>query len=213
MKTKDLMILLLIAIMVILLLMRVSSSYTAGTPANDPSLKLQVQTNADGSFKDIDPTAAMWTSTTYQLDAANPSFSQANINCWANPNCWGIRHTFDPDASQKTWYLMTAPTTTVSAPESAVSPRPWNGAYYAFPAAVIAQKSAQDPLAPVNCTWTPATSACVPTPCGSPAGSKTTTYSVGTPASHGGTCSPAPASSTATCPPPSCSWIPASALV
>ena len=143
-------IMVLIAIMVILLLMRVSSSYTAGTPANDPSIKLQVQTNADGSFKDIDPTASMWTSTTYQLDSTKPSFSQANINCWAKPNCWGIRHTFDPDGDQKTWYLLAAPTTTVTAPTSAISPRMYNNAYYAFPAAIIAQKSQQDPNPPIT---------------------------------------------------------------
>ena len=163
-------IMVLIAIMVILLLMRVSSSYTAGTPANDPSIKLQVQTNADGSFKDIDPTASMWTSTTYQLDSTKPSFSQANINCWAKPNCWGIRHTFDPDGDQKTWYLLAAPTTTVTAPTSAISPRMYNNAYYAFPAAIIAQKSQQDPNPPI--TSCPAgqgiaNGVCVPCPGGS----------------------------------------------
>ena len=156
MKTKDLLIVLLIVIIIGVLFMRITSSYTAGTPANDPSLKVQPQVNSDGSYKDISTS-----DTTYanmQLETtAGVSMAQANINCWAKPNCWGIRHTFDPDNDKKTWYVMGTPTQFVTSPLSAITPRSYLGTNYAFPAVFIAAKSTQDPLPPVDCTWTSST--------------------------------------------------------
>jgi len=203
----------LIAIIVIILFTRMRSSYITGTPANDPSLKVQPQQNADGSYKDISTS-----DTTYanmQLETtAGVSMADANKNCWAKTNCWGIRHTFDPDNNKQTWYIMGTPTQFTPAPLSAITPRLYKGNYYAFPSVFIAAKSTQDPADPVNCSYSPATSACATgIACGTPAGVTTTTWST-TPASHGGVCtSPAPPSTSVACPAAACSWVPPDALV
>ena len=195
-------IMVLIAIIVIILFTRMRSSYTAGTPANDPTLKVQPQVfmNTDGTianYKDISTS-----DTTYanmQLETtAGVSMADANKNCWSKPNCWGIRHTFDPDNAQKTWYVIGTPTQFVTSPVSTISPRLYGTTYYAFPSVFIAAKSTQDPEAPVNCSYSPATSTCSTSACDNP-GTQTTTWSKSVTESHGGTCSPAPPSSSVAC--------------
>jgi len=206
------LIVLLIVIIVGVLFMRITSSYTAGTPANDASLYVQPQVNSDGSFKDISTSDPVYAN--MQLETtAGVSVADANKNCWAKTNCWGIRHTFDPDNAQKTYYVIGTPTQFATAPLSAITPRSYLGTNYAFPAVFIAAKSSQDPEAPVNCSYSPATSACATgVACGSPAGVRTTTWTT-TPASHGGVCtSPAPPSTSVACPAAFCAWIPPEAL-
>ena len=206
---KAALILLLVVITVLLLVTRITSSYTAGTPANDLSVLSLPVTDSSGNYQDIDPATSPWsTAANYVLDSGTPSWSQANINCWASPNCTGIRHNFD---THQTWYLNQPIDTTKTSAASALTPVvTYNGARYRLPLAIVAARSTQDPNAPVDCTWTSTTGACSTTVCDTP-GTQTTTWSVGTPASHGGVCSPAPASTTAACNTNNaCPWIPIS---
>lgn len=201
--------LLLIVVIFFLLITRIASSYTAGTPANDLSVLSLPVLDSSGNYQDIDPTTSPWsTAANYVLDTGNPSWVQANINCWASPNCTGIRHNFD---THQTWYLNQPIGSTKTSAVSVLTPVvTYNGTRYRLPLAIVAAKSAQDPNAPIDCTWTSTTGACSTTVCDTP-GTQTTTWSVGTPASHGGACSPAPASTTAACNTNNpCPWVPVS---
>jgi len=195
--SKGTIIVILFTIIVIILFTRITrSSYTAGTPANDASVISQ-PVFVSGNYQDIDPTVAPWsTPANYVLDTTNPStWSQANFNCWAVPNCVGIRHNFD---THQTWQLMQPIGTTRNAVVSVNTPTvPYNGQNYSLPLSIVAKKSTQDPNAPVNCTWSPATGACSTSACSTP-GTQTISWTIASPAAHGGTCS-SPASTTVPC--------------
>ena len=198
--SKGTIIVILFTIIVLILFTRITrSSYTAGTPANDASVISQPVFDSSGkNYQDIDPTVAPWsTPANYVLDTTNPStWSQANFNCWAVPNCVGIRHNFD---THQTWQLMQPIGTTRNAAVSVNTPTvQFNGQNYSLPLSIVANKSTQDPNPPVNCTWTSSTSACSTSACNTP-GTQTTTWSKSVTESHGGVCPAAPASSTVAC--------------
>ena len=161
---KDFILIFMIFVIVLLILKRVTSTFTSGTPANDPSVISQPIIDSKGNYQDIDPTAAPWTtSTNYVLDPGTPSWSQANINCWAKTGCNGIRHNFD---THQTWYLMTQISPTKTSSLSELTPTvQYNGADYSLPLAIVANKSTQDPRPPIDCVWSPTTSPCSSTTC------------------------------------------------
>ena len=89
--------------------------------------------------------------------------------------------------------------TTRNAVLSVLTPTvPYNGQTYSLPLSIVANKSTQDPNAPVNCTWSPATGACSTSACSTP-GTQTISWTKSVTESHGGTCPAAPASSTVAC--------------
>jgi len=204
----DWLIVFLVAVVLLILFMRITSSYTAGTPANDRSVISQPVFDSSGNYQDIDPTVAPWTTAAnYVLEPdSTMTWSASNAKCWTMPNCVGIRHNFD---THQTWYLMQPIGTTRTSVPSVNNPTvQYNGASYTLPLAIVANKSTQDPAAPVNCTWTPTTGACSTSACNTP-GTVTTTYTIGTPAAHGGVCSPAPASTSVPCNTNNqCPWVP-----
>lgn len=138
----------LATIILFILLTRVSSTY--GTPANDPSISPQpIFVGTD--YQDIDDTVAPWTTpANYQLDPGTTTWAQANINCWAKPNCSGIRHNFD---TRQTWYLMQPIGSTKTAVQSVLTPKiQYNGQYYKFPLTIVANKSISQPMQPLKVT-------------------------------------------------------------
>jgi len=132
----------LVSIIVLLLCIRVTSSYAPGTPAS--SLISQPVFDSQGNYQDINPMIAPWTTAAnYVLDPGNPTWSQANINCWARQNCAGIRHNFD---GHQTWYLMQPIGTTSTSMVSVMNPVvQYNGQNYSLPLSIVANKSIQNP--------------------------------------------------------------------
>ena len=212
---KDIVIISLLLAIVLLVLVRRTSTYPPGTAANDPSVISQPVLDANQNYQDINPSAAPWSvATNYVLETSpGVSWSQANLNCWSKANCVGIRHNFD---TKQTWYLINSTgaigTTQTSALSVNTPTVQYNGASYSLPLAIVALKSVNDPVAPVNCTWSSTTPSCAHAPCNSPGVPVTTTWSP-SPTSHQGTCSPSPATITNACPAGSqCPWLPYSAL-
>ena len=95
-------------------------------------------------YLDIDPTVAPWNITAnYVLDPGNPSWSNANANCWSLPNCTGIRHNFD---TGQTWYLKQTVDSTIPSSISVNNPVvTYNGSRYSLPLSIVASRSTRNP--------------------------------------------------------------------
>jgi hypothetical protein len=175
-KKEDIITLLLAVIVVVIVARRFTSSYNVNTPAAD----LLIRPVNIG--KDIVLTDAKWTNTANYKpgDAGDENLPWYDINtkAWSVPNCWGFRKVLQKGGGGSVGYFLTDPSGDMSRDCGVIDTTVLSdGVEYSIPDAFISQISAADPVQGTDCVWTLG------------AGSK---WIVGSPAVHGGACSPAP---------------------
>jgi hypothetical protein len=187
-KKVDVILVLLVVIIIILAARRLTSNYNAGTKAADLLIrpvnigKDVVLTDAKWTnvenYRPGDPAVAASGSTPAVKADTELSWYELNTKAWSIPNCWGFRKVLQVGGGGAVGYFLTDPSADMTKDCGVIDTTVLSdGVEYSIPDAFISQISVADPVQGTDCVWSLG------------AGSK---WIVGSPAQHGGACSPAP---------------------